>query len=111
MTEKSVLTKSGPMAGTRPAFPNSLAGGATKHDALIHWSALWLAAPVAQPEIRLGRFQLLSLPPFWKKTPDWLLVSIRGTGNPEEILSMTVTCQLPRRVLVTGLQSPPKCFP
>jgi hypothetical protein len=32
MTEKSVLTKSGPVAGTREALPNSPAGGATKQE-------------------------------------------------------------------------------
>ena len=81
-----MLTKSGPMAGTRDAFPNWPTGGATKQVALIHWSLPWFALFVLQPATWLGRFQLFPLPPFWKKEPDWLLLSINGTGNPEEIL-------------------------
>jgi hypothetical protein len=43
MTEKSVLTKSGPTTGTRAALPNSPAGAATKQALLIHCRLAWFA--------------------------------------------------------------------
>src|SRR5271168_1510224 len=101
MTEKSVLTKSGPTAGTRPAFPSWPIGGATKQFGLICCSLVWFALGAKQPATLSGRFQLFPLPPFWKKEPDWLLLSISGTGNPEAILSIRVSWKPPRSVLVT----------
>src|SRR5271168_2434245 len=111
MTEKSVLTKSGPTAGTRPAFPNWPGGGATKQFGLICCSLVWPALGAKQLGARSGRFQLFALPPAENAAPDWLTVSIRGTGNPEAILSMTVNWKPPRMVLVTLFQLLPNCFP
>ena len=51
---------------------------------LIHCSCLWGEIYGLQPATRFGRFQLLSLPPFENVVPDWLKLSIKGTGKPEE---------------------------
>lgn len=55
ITEKSVFTKSGPMTGTRDAFPSSPEGAGVKQEVLIHRSWLWLAAEGLQPAIWSGR--------------------------------------------------------
>ena len=68
---------------------------------MIHCSLPWSALSGSQPATRSGRFQLLPLPPFLKVVPDSLMLSIKGTGNPEEILSIRVTWKLPRMALVT----------
>src|SRR5580700_7471365 len=111
MTEKSVSTKSGPVAGERDAFPNSPDGGATKHVGLIHSSWPWRALPALQPATRLGRFQSFSFPPLENAAPELLMLSIRGAGNPERIFWIRVTWKLPSMALVTGFQFPPNCFP
>ena len=111
MTEKSVLTKSGPMAGRRDCIPQLADRRRNKAGRVDPLELAVVGVAGVAISNLVGRFQLLPLPPFWKKEPDWLLLSIKGTGNPEEILWMSVTWKLPRRVLVTPPQSLPNCLP
>src|ERR1700685_4614208 len=111
MTEKSVSTKSGPVAGLRDAVPNSPDGGATKQVGLIHSSLPWAELPGLQPATRLGRFQSFSLPPLENAAPELLMLSIKGAGNPDKTFWIRVSWKLPRMALVTGFQLPPNAFP
>src|SRR5579862_2280706 len=131
MTEKSVLTKSGPVTGSRLALPRSPRGGSTKHAVLNHSLTVWGPALGLQPATMLGRMSSLSLPlsnvalikqvgapPHWTvllagmedgKYPK-VLLSTTATGKPEVMCSMTVTCQLPKRFSTGRLQSLPNLF-
>src|SRR5579864_7953203 len=114
MTEKSVLTKSGPFTGVRLAFPSSpgTAGrpgapepGATKQLVLNHSPRFWWN-PLVGLQIWSGRMKLLPL--FWKLTPEPLLPFTINMGKPELMCSITVICQPPRIVLVGLFQLLPK---
>src|SRR5580658_8372831 len=113
ITEKSVLTKSGPVTGSRLALPSSPDAGWVKHAVLNHSVSVRGPALGLQPATMLGRIRLSSLP--FKKpappTPLVLLLSMIKTGKPEVIFSMTVTCQPPKRVFIGPLQDEPKRFP
>src|SRR5215470_15536643 len=107
ISEKSVLTKSGPDTGVREAFPSSPTGAAAKQEVLNHWLRVgWLDSA---EQVWLGRFTVLAF--CWKLTPDWLLLLITKTGNPERIFWITSTSQFPRIESNAPFQLLPKRLP
>src|SRR5260370_5729482 len=123
MTEKSVLTKSGPDSGVRDAFPSSPAAGNAKAHGLNQFATVctWVGAvqpglaetgpalfgsPTSSGRVRLAPLLLRKETPVGKA-----LLSTMKTGKPEVIFSITVTCQFPRTVLAGPFQPEPKCLP
>jgi hypothetical protein len=109
MTEKSVLTKSGPTTGTREALPNSPAGG---RDEAGWVDPLQLAVvrvvDVATGDL-VGPVPVVVVAAVIEEDAGLVIAVDQGTGNPEEILSIRVTWKLPRRCW-SGFQPLPNCF-
>src|SRR5580704_16584107 len=120
--EKSVLTKSGPDRGARVAVPNWPGVACRKAQGLNQFSAVCTLAGATQPGLALTGPATLGLPTmsgrvrlapllFRKPAPEALLLSTMKTGKPEVILSMRVTCQLPRMLLTGPFHCEPHCLP
>src|SRR5258708_35083666 len=102
MTEKSVLTKSGPDSGVRDAFPSSPAAGAAKAQGLNQFATVCTLAGAVQRGLAETGPALFGSPTwsgrvkadpllFRMPSPEELFLSTTKNGKPARYFSMNVT--------------------